>query len=128
MDNEESVPQDLIMLEVPQSGALVTTGEPFEPFRLTDAAGAIIAPAAAYFAELLACGRSATTLRSYGMDLLRWFRFLSALEVEWDQATRVEGLDFCRWLQTVSKPLRPEIRNRIRGKRWTFQSERCPER
>lgn len=89
----------------------MATGEPFEPFRLVDASGANIGPAAAYFAELLACGRSAKTLRSYGMDLLRWFRFLSALEVEWDQATRVEGRDFCRWLQVVRKPIRPHWRH-----------------
>jgi hypothetical protein len=47
-----------------------------------------------YFAELTGCGRPATTQRSYGMDLLRWFRFLWALGVAWDQATRVEARDF----------------------------------
>ncbi|GGJ70640.1 hypothetical protein [Glutamicibacter ardleyensis] len=71
MDNEENIPQDLAILKVPRSGMLITTGEPFKPFRLTNDFGAIMAPAAAYFAELLARGRSATTLRSYGMDLLR---------------------------------------------------------
>ena len=111
MDNQENVPRVLAQLEVPLSGALVATGEPFEPFRLVDATGKSIEPAAAYFAELMACGRSATTLRSYGMDLLRWFRFLSALEVQWDQATRVEGRDFCRWLQVVRKPVRPHWRH-----------------
>ncbi|MFL4473041.1 site-specific integrase [Paeniglutamicibacter sp. MACA_103] len=111
MDNQENVPRVLARLEVPPSGALVATGEPFEPFRLVDATGESIGPAAAYFAELLACGRSAKTLRSYGMDLLRWFRFLAALEVEWDQATRVEGRDFCRWLQVTRKPVRPHWRH-----------------
>ena len=62
-------------------------------------------PAAAFFAELAACGRPATTQRSYGMDLLRWFRFLWALGVDWDQATRVEARDFCRWLQITVKPV-----------------------
>ena len=28
--------------------------------------------------------RPAATQRSYGMDLLRWFRFLRAVEVGWD--------------------------------------------
>src|ERR1700739_6819 len=32
------------------------------------------------------------------MDLLRWFRFLWAVEVAWDRATRSEARDFCRWL------------------------------
>jgi integrase len=38
------------------------------------------------------------------MDLLRWFRFLWAVEVPWDQATRVEARDFCRWVQIGGKP------------------------
>ena len=62
------------------------------------------------FAELAACGRPATTQRSYGMDLLRWFRFLWAIGVAWDQATRVEARDFCRWLQIADKPIRPHWR------------------
>lgn len=110
MDNQENVPRELAQLEVPLAGALVATGEPFEPFKLVDASGQSIGPAAAYFSELLACGRSAKTLRSYGMDLLRWFRFLSALEVQWDQATRAEARDFCRWLQAARKPVRPHWR------------------
>jgi hypothetical protein len=31
---------------------------------------------------------------------------LWALGVDWDQATRVEGRDFCRWLQLAVKPAR----------------------
>jgi hypothetical protein len=45
------------------------------------------------------------------MDLLRWFRFLWALGVVWDQATRVEARDFCRWLQIADKPVRPHWRH-----------------
>jgi hypothetical protein len=104
MVNEEIVPRVLSGLVVPPSGALKATGNPFEPYRLVDGAGKTIGPAAVFFSELVACGRPATTLRSYGMDLLRWFRFLSALELAWDQATRAEARDFCRWLQGTLKP------------------------
>jgi hypothetical protein len=38
------------------------------------------------------------------MDLLRWFRFLSAAGVPWGQATRAEARDFSRWLQVSGKP------------------------
>jgi hypothetical protein len=79
--NEEHFPRVLSELVVPPLGALKATGNPFEPHRLVDGAGERIGPAAAFFAELVACGRPATTLRSYGMDLLRWFRFLWALEL-----------------------------------------------
>ena|SRR5271165_426674 len=63
----------------------------FEPYRLVDADGVVVVPAAAYFRELAACGRPAATHRSYGMAMLRWWRFLWAVEVRWDQATRAEG-------------------------------------
>ena len=95
---------------VPQRGSLEATGDLFEPYRLVDAGGVVVVPAAAFFAELAACGRPATTQRSYGMDLLRWFRFLWAVGVRWDQATRVEARDFCRWLQVADKPVRPHWR------------------
>ncbi len=39
------------------------------------------------------------------MALLRWFRFLWAIGIAWDEATRVEARDFCRWIQLSGKPL-----------------------
>ena len=106
-------PTDLSRLAVPQVGSLEATGDPFQPYRLLDAAGATIPAGDAYFAELVACGRPATTQRSYGMDLLRWFRFLSAVGVDWGQATRVEARDFCRWLAATPKPSRPHWRRPV---------------
>ncbi|MGH3971613.1 MAG: hypothetical protein ACRDTV_26860 [Mycobacterium sp.] len=70
------VPRELSELVVPRRGCLEATGDLFGPYRLVDGDGAVVVPVAAFFAELVACGRPATTLRSYGMDLLRWFRFL----------------------------------------------------
>ena len=95
---------------VPQRGSLEATGDLFVPYRLVDGDGAVVGAAAAFFAELPACGRPATTQRSYGMDLLRWFRFLWAVGVGWDEATRAEARDFCRWLQVADKPVRPHWR------------------
>jgi integrase len=103
-------PTDLSRLVVPVVGSLDATWDPFQPYRLLDAAGAPVPAADAYFAELSACGRPATTQRSYGMDLLRWFRFLAARDVSWEQATRAEGRDFCRWLALAPKQPRPHWR------------------
>ena len=36
-----------------------------------------------------------------GSDLLRWFRFLWAIEVAWDRATRIEARAFSRWLRVA---------------------------
>lgn len=110
MINDGDVPRELSGLVVPQRGSLEATGDLFVPYRLVDAGGVVVVSAAMFFAELAACGRPATTQRSYGMDLLRWFRFMWALEVDWDQATRVEARDFCRWLQVAAKPTRAHWR------------------
>lgn len=54
---------------------LRATGKAEEPYRLLDPADVVIEPAAEWFAGLHACSKPATTIRSYGMDLLRWYRF-----------------------------------------------------
>jgi site-specific recombinase XerD len=108
-DDEPS--RDLAALVVPQAGRLVATGDRYEPYRLVDGDGVAVAAVAAYFQDLLAAGRAESTVRSYGMDLLRWFRFLRAgTGVAWDQATRVDARDFCRWLQVAGKQPRPDWR------------------
>src|SRR5688572_1138848 len=66
--------RDLVGLRVPAVGSVVATGSRWEPYRLLGPAGVLVEPAAAFFADLLAAGRSEATVRSYGMDLLRWFR------------------------------------------------------
>ena len=98
------------MTVVGQVGGLVDTGDRAEPFRLVDPDGRAVPAVAAYFRELQASGRSAATLRSYGMDLLRWFRFCWAVGLAWDRATRTLARDFSRWLQISGKPVRPHWR------------------
>jgi len=103
-------PRNLSLLVVPQDGFLQTSDDLFEPYRLVDGLGTVVESVGAYLRELQACGRSVSTQRSYGMDLLRWFRFLWAVEVGWDRATRVEARDFCSWIQVSDKPIRPHWR------------------
>lgn len=96
---------------VPQVGRLVASEDQWEPYRLLDLGGLPVESVAAYFRELQATGRSAATVRSYGMDLLRWFRFLWALGVSWDRAGRSEARDFSRWLQIAGVPVRTHWRH-----------------
>jgi integrase len=110
MDLMQEPSRDLAGMVVPQVGRLVTTGDPWVAFRVVDADGREVEAVRAYFEDLQAAGRSAATLRSYGMDLLRWFRFCWAAGVAWDRATRVEARDFCRWLLVAGKPSRPHWR------------------
>lgn len=112
MSVQEGPSADLAALVVAQVGSLDVREDPWEPWRLVDPRGVPVEAAAAFFSDLLAAGRSAATVRSYGLDLLRWFRFLWALGVPWDRATRVEARDFSRWLQVAGKPARAHWRRR----------------
>jgi len=109
-DDEQESPRDLATMVVPPAGRLVATGDEWEPYRLLDPGEVAVVAVAAFLGDLQAAGRSAATLRSYGMDLLRWFRWLWAGGVAWERATRTEARDFCRWLQVAGKPARPHWR------------------
>jgi integrase/recombinase XerC len=59
-----------------------------------------------FLSDLSASDCAVSTIRSYAYDLLRWFRFLSAVDVEWRQATRREVRDFVRWFRGAPNPQR----------------------
>jgi integrase len=104
--------RDLRNLVVPGVGRLLETGDPWEPYRLLDGSEQSVEPVAGYFKELLANHAPATTLRSYGNDLLRWWRFLWALGLKWDQVTQQDARDFSLWMQVTDKPVRDHWRRR----------------
>jgi hypothetical protein len=95
--------RDLFRLVVSRAGGLLATGDEREPYRLVDPVGQVVEPVSVFLRELHAMGRSAATLRSYGMDLLRWWRFLAAVGVGWDRASRVEARDFSCWIGLTVK-------------------------
>src|SRR6266542_5706137 len=107
-NGQETNSSNLAGMVVPQAGRLVATGDPWEPYQLLDPTGMAVKAVSDWFHDLQAAGRSPATLRSYGMDLLRWF--LWAAGVGWERATRLEARDFCRWLQVAGKPTRPHWR------------------
>lgn len=74
-----------------------------EPLRvaLLDAAGEPVSEVSEFLASMLASGASPGSLRSYAMDLLRWWRFLAAVDVPWSRATAVEARDFVLWMRLV---------------------------
>ena len=112
MSTQDVVSRDLASLVVRPVGSLEATGDPWAPFRLVDGDGVAVDGVAAFLRDLQAAGRSTATARSYGMDLLRWFRFLWAVGVSWDRAGRVEARDFSRWLLVAGKPVRVHWRRR----------------
>ena len=107
--------RDLSALVVPRAGGVDAGGDLWEPVRVLDVAGRPVIAVAAFLKDLQASGRSISTQRSYAMDLLRWFRFVWAIEVPWDEATRVEARDFCRWLACADKATRAPASGRSAG-------------
>ena len=80
IENSEQA-RDLNALVVPRLGSLGDTGDPFEPYRLLDGTGRVVGTVAVFLRDLQARGLPETTQRSYGLALLRWFRFLGAVGV-----------------------------------------------
>ena len=115
MTEDDEPSRDLAALVVDQDGRLEATGDRYAPYRLVGADGVTVAAVTAFFRELLAAGRAESTVRSYGMDLLRWFRFLRAVGVPWDRATRAEARDFSRWLQVTGNQSRSRGRGNAAG-------------
>jgi site-specific recombinase XerD len=109
-DGKEDAARDLGSLVVPAAGALVATGDLWEPYYLSDPGGERVGPVSEYLRDLQAAGRPGTTQRSYALALLRWFRFTWAVRVPWNRATRAAARDFCRYLQLADKPARSRTR------------------
>jgi site-specific recombinase XerD len=98
--------RDVTGLVVATVGA-VTSIEAAPGTVLLDATGAPVEEVSEFFATMLACGSSVSSLRSYGLALLRWWRFLAAIEVPWQRASRIEARDFVLWMRLVGPPGRP---------------------
>lgn len=62
--DEADESRDLAGLRVPMVGSLVATESKWEPFRLLDPVECAVDPVAAFFADLLAAGRTEATIRS----------------------------------------------------------------
>lgn len=121
--------RDVAALVVARSGRVESTGEAARPYRLIDGDGGEVAAVSEFLHHMLADDASSASLRSYGHALLGWFRFLWAVEVAWDQASRLEARDFALWLRVTSKPPRrrrpdapaPGSTNAVTGKSYPGQ-------
>ena len=98
------MPRDVVGLLVPQLGRVAA--DHAGAWQLLGADDAPVEPVAGFIEELRACGGSSSTCRSYCYDLLRWLRFLAAVEVDWQKAGREDVRDFVRWLRGSENPAR----------------------
>jgi hypothetical protein len=106
----------LAALVVPRVGWLEPAGDTWEPWRLCDPAGAVVVPVAAYLRDLQAAGRPETTLRTYSIALLRWFRPINCtMSLIFSQADRLvsqRSMVWCRFGGYVGRRTRE---SRLRG-------------
>ena len=92
--------RDVTGLVVPAAGSVASI-ESAPRTVLLDASGEPVREVSDFFATMLASGASFSSLRSYGLALLRWWRFLAAVDVPWQRAGRVEARDFVLWMRLV---------------------------
>src|SRR6266536_2439065 len=91
---EAGVVRDIAALVVPRIGRVVDGMDARVSFRVVDAAGRDVPAVSEFLREMAACDASPATLRSYSYELLGWLRFLAAVEVTWDRATRAEAREY----------------------------------
>jgi integrase/recombinase XerD len=100
----DDVERDITAVQLPSWGR-VAEAAGVVPWLVFDDAGQPIGPIKQYLADFMAQGNSAASARSYGFELLRWWRWLMAVDVEWHRATPAEGRDLVLWLMRATKPI-----------------------
>jgi integrase/recombinase XerC len=94
--------RDVSALVVPAVGAVVAVDRtPW--FVLTDADGCEVESVTDYLRQLDANDCSRHTIRAYALSMLRFMRFLWAVDVTWQRASAVEARDFVLWARQAEK-------------------------
>jgi integrase len=86
-------------VDLPTTGAVRAGETAIPPFVVVDRAGQEIEAVSQFLRDLALSDASPLTCRSYGHDLLRWWRLLEAVDVAWDRATRAEVELLVGWLR-----------------------------
>ncbi|MEU2040469.1 tyrosine-type recombinase/integrase [Nocardia niwae] len=73
------------------------------PWLVLDPSGAEITEVVEYLRDSVVNGFSDTSVKSYARALLRWLRFLWAVDVDWDRADRPQTRDFVLWMCSTVK-------------------------
>ena len=99
----DDVERDLSTIVLPQWGCVRADDGP-PAWLVVDDGDEAIEPIRRYLRDLVSRGRSSSSVRSYAYDLLRWWRWLRVIDVEWNKATAVDVKDFVLWLMSATKP------------------------
>jgi integrase len=95
--------------ELPKVGQVRAGGNELMPFMVVDGDDQPIECFSVFLRELVLGDASPLTCRSYGHDLLRWWRLLRMVDIAWDKATRGEVELLVGWLRSAPNPQRRRI-------------------
>ncbi len=93
------------LIQLPAWGRVVAA-EGVVPWLVVDPDGAPVEPIRKCLADFVARDNRPGSVRSYAYVLLRWWRWLRVVDVEWDRATSDHVRDLVLWLKHSSKPRR----------------------
>jgi Phage integrase, N-terminal SAM-like domain len=94
--------RDVTAIRLPYWGRVVPA-EGVVPWLVVDPAGEPVEPILRFLRDFVARDNRAGSVRSYCYALLRWWRWLMVIEVEWDQVTSADVRDFVLWLGQAVK-------------------------
>src|SRR5262245_54454963 len=94
--------RDITTIVLPRWGR-VAHAEGVVPWLVVDPDDVPVEPVRRYLRDFAARNRPGS-VRSYAYGLLRWWRWLLAVDVEWDRATSAEVRNLVLWLGQAEKP------------------------
>lgn len=101
----EVVERDIGAIHLPQWGRVVWNGG-LVPWLVVGPDGVPVEPIRRFLSDFVARDNRPDSVRSYAYGLLRWWRWLRAVGVEWDKATPAEVRDLVLWLKQTTKARR----------------------
>lgn len=99
----DDVERDVGSIRLPQWGRVVSVAG-MVPWLVVGPDGVPVEPVRRFLVDFVARDNRPGSVRSYAYDLLRWWRWLRAVGVEWDKATPAEVRDLVLWLKQTAKP------------------------
>lgn len=101
----DAVDRDVRSIKMPGWGRVAPVDD-VVGWLVFDPDSAVVEPIRRFLVDFVARGSRGGSVRSYAYVLLRWWRWLRAVGVEWDKATPAEARDLVLWLQQATKQRR----------------------
>lgn len=92
--------------QLPRIGAVRAGTTASLPFVVVDEHGEEVEPVSTFLRDLMLTDMSPLTARSYAQDLLRWWRLLHALGVDWERALRADVEVLVGWMRSADNSQR----------------------